>query len=499
MAELPRGAVLIDELPVDTGSGPLVVTVAPNRRQRDIPASPEGFAPTNEPAPAASTWDSVKSTPGEVYSGVTPQVMPGAPPETRSKAFTGGILPFSIDENGKGRFDSDAGILGGLKRAFMTPGDVYSGKIDLNTQEGFDRAMELSSFVTPLSPAVRASPLGVVAPKVKAPPAEALKAAADEGYGAVWKAGVDYATPAVTEMIGGFRTALEKEGILAGSAPKTEAILRKFANPPAGSVVSIKGLEAARRAAQHVAKEGGEPTAATRLIEAIDSFIASADPRSVVAGSGTVAGETITKARANAAAHQRSVAITGHEGRADLRAATTAPDPKLDLTIRQRAGGIIEDQKLAQRFTPEELATLDRLALGGRLRNGLRSVNTLLDGSGGLRSAISGGGLGILTGNPTAVAIGTGVGAAAPVIGSLARLGQNSLSRRALNAVDEATRQRSPLYADIKAAAPMEPASMLGSQAILGLGASTLLRPPATQRRESMEEQLLQLLREGGA
>ena len=439
------------------------------------------------------------TAPGEVYSGVKPQVSP----EARSKAYTGGILPFSIDENGKGRFDSDAGIVGAAKRAFMTPGDVYSRKIDLNTPEGFARAQELGSFLSPVSPAVRASPLGVVAPTVKAPTAEALKAAADKSYNAVWEMGVDYATPAVTKMVGDFRTALEKASTLAESAPRTEGILRRFDNPPAGSVVSTEGLAAARRAAEYVAKDGGseaERTAASRLVEEIDSFIASADPRSVVAGPASTAAETMAKARANAAAQQRSAAITGLEGRADLRAATTAPDPKLDMTNRKLAASVIENSELARRFTPEELASLDRLALGGRLRNGLRSVNTVLEGSGGLGPIISaGGGLGALTGSPTVTAIGTAAVAAAPGVGRLARLGQNALARRALNAADEATRQRSSLYADIKAAAPMEPASMLGSQAILGLGASTLLRPSATPRGESQEERLLRVLREGGA
>ncbi|WNJ88460.1 hypothetical protein [Bosea sp. 685] len=104
--------------------------------------------------------------------------------------------------------------------------------------------------------------------------------------------------------------------------------------------------------------------------------------------------------------------------------------------------------------------------------NGLRTLNNVLAGGDGLRSAAPGG-------------------------GALARLGQNALSQRELDAVDEPTRQRSPLYA--QGAAPMEPASMLGSQAILGLGASTLLRPRPVRPDESLEEQLLRVLREGGA
>ncbi|SFJ54715.1 hypothetical protein SAMN05216304_109135 [Bosea sp. OK403] len=78
MAELPRGATLIDDLPVETGSGPLVITVAPNRRQRDIPAPPEGFTPTNAPAPAPSTWDSVKTTLADVGQALPTGIIKGA-------------------------------------------------------------------------------------------------------------------------------------------------------------------------------------------------------------------------------------------------------------------------------------------------------------------------------------------------------------------------------------------------------------------------------------
>lgn len=92
---------------------------------------------------------------------------------------------------------------------------------------------------------------------------------------------------------------------------------------------------------------------------------------------------------------------------------------------------------------------------------------------------------------------GDGFRSAVPGGGALARLGQNALSQRGPDAIDEATRQHSSLYA--QNAAAMEPASMRGPRAILGLGASTAPRPPATQPGESLEERLLMLLREGGA
>lgn len=58
---LPPGFTLLDDLPSDTGSGPLVVTVRPNRQKpvaSDAPALPEGFsliedAPADMPAPSS--------------------------------------------------------------------------------------------------------------------------------------------------------------------------------------------------------------------------------------------------------------------------------------------------------------------------------------------------------------------------------------------------------------------------------------------------------------
>ncbi|POO56245.1 hypothetical protein [Agrobacterium rosae] len=70
-----------------------------------------------------------------------------AEPET---VFSGSLLPFSKDENGEVSFDSNAGLLGGFKRAFMTPGDAMAGKFDPMSEEGIGRAFE---FATTFSPA----------------------------------------------------------------------------------------------------------------------------------------------------------------------------------------------------------------------------------------------------------------------------------------------------------------------------------------------------------
>lgn len=70
--------------------------------------------------------------------------------------FTSSILPFSKNANGRVSFDSNAGLLGAAKRAFMLPGEVMEGKVDPMSEEGIGRAFEFSSFATP----ARGNPIG---------------------------------------------------------------------------------------------------------------------------------------------------------------------------------------------------------------------------------------------------------------------------------------------------------------------------------------------------
>ncbi len=454
------------------------------------------------PAPAAAMADAGGAAP-DPWADFRP-----AKPEGPSKAFTGGILPFSIDEQGKGKFDTDAGIIGSIKRMVTTPGDVMTGKIDMNTEEGLGRALEMSAGMSPVPPSVRAGRLGVVEPKVAPPTSQALKEAADQGYTAVREMGVDYSPRAVTQMIGGVKVALEKDGILAELAPTTHSIINKFANPPEGAVVTVAGLEAARRAAGLAAKDFAKPAeqlAASRLIDEIDKFIAAADPRSVVAGPAAAAGETLVAARANSAAGKRSDSITGIEERADLRAAAANSGRNLDNTIRQRVADVVLDPKKSRGFNADEIAALEKVVLGDGARNALRNVGNMLGGGGGLGAIVAGGGAGAMSGTMAGAGIGALVGTAVPAVGALARLGQNAMARRALNGVDATTRMRSPLYADSLAALGKQPSDMLIPQTIMGGGGMTALNSlrPTDQRPPISEEDLMsalrQLLADGGA
>lgn len=71
----------------------------------------------------------------------------------KSKAYTGAILPISVDEAGGKHFDPNAGLLGSVLRAVTLPGEAMAGKIDPTSQEGIGRAAEFATVFGGTSPA----------------------------------------------------------------------------------------------------------------------------------------------------------------------------------------------------------------------------------------------------------------------------------------------------------------------------------------------------------
>jgi len=107
----------------------------------------EGAAPANSGMPALP--------PGfELVQPEQQQIKaPIQQPAPEDKSYQGAILPFSVDAAGNKSFDSNAGILGAVKRAVMLPGEAYAGKIDPMSEEGIGRAAEFAGVFGPISPA----------------------------------------------------------------------------------------------------------------------------------------------------------------------------------------------------------------------------------------------------------------------------------------------------------------------------------------------------------
>lgn len=431
--------------------------------------------------------------------------------EPQRPAYSGSFLPISRDAQGNIGFDSNTGIVGSLKRAFTLPGDVATGKVPIHTPEGqynpelIQRSGELAALISPVNPAVRAGDR-VIPGALKAgqrpiypPSAPELKAAGEAGYDAARAAGLDISGNAVAEMARGLQSGLQADrGVIAKTAPKTFAILDELANPPRGGVVTIPGLEAARRGLSDVALEGGtEGFAARRAVRGIDDFMSALNDRALApSSSGATAAEvaaTLRDARGNYAAAQRSNTLTGELDRATTgileraqgRAEATYSGRNLDNAIRQRVASLLERPADLSGFSDAEIAALEAVRKGTLPQNALRGLGNFLGGGGGLGQAVTAGmgaaGGGVLGGAPGAV-----LGAAAPAAtGVLAKLLENALAKRSLSGVDEMVRMNSPLFREmLTAQSPIAPA-FGREEAILRTLLPGLLAPPQQEPRPS--------------
>jgi hypothetical protein len=414
--------------------------------------------------------------PRDLLEGIQPQKM-------------GGILPISTTPDGGWQFDSNAGVVGAVKRAFTLPGDVYTGKVQMNdpttgrtSDEAIQRSMEMGSVFTPINPAVRAGDMAIPgmaqAPqrpaKIAVPTADELRNAASKGYNTARDMGVRYKSSAVADIAGQARMQLEQDGILAELAPKTFKIIDKLTNPPANSSAPLEGVLAARRALKNARMDFTNPTeklAAERAIRVLDDFIGSADEAAVLAGPAAEAAKLVKDSAGNHAAAKRSDLIAGKLDRGDRQAAVANSGLNMDNAIRQRANDILNSEKLQKGFSKFEIEMIRRVAEGDKTRNTVRFVGNLLGGGGGLQASVSGAigaTIGSFIGGPAGAAIGaTGV----PAAGLAMKGVGGGMSRRAMQGVDLATRMRSPLYQDMLLNAPLEPVSTMTPSMLMRGGA----------------------------
>jgi hypothetical protein len=419
---------------------------APIVNQPNAPSQP------SPPAPAGDNWWANSAM---------------ANPDERKTVESGGFLPISRYNDGTWGFDSNAGIVGSIKRAIMLPGDVYTGKVDPMSGEGKDRAMELAGLINPVNPGVRAGDRAIpgmaraMEKRAPAPPTrQQLRAAADGQYKAAREAGVDFSADAVANMAARTQRNLDADGILGELAPKTHSILGKLQAVPASGnpVVSIGGIEAARRAfSKGPGRAFDDPTdreAARVAIQSIDDFLNMARRGEKVPGTAAAAIDTLEAARGNYAASQRSKTLEGITESATRRAAVSNSGQNIDNSLRGRVASALDRPKVIGGFDGTERAALETVAEGTPVRNATRFIGNALAGGGGAGMTalgLGGGAAGAAAGGT----VGAAIGAALPVVGLGARQLANTMTDRALMKVAEQTRTRSPLYQQMLRDTPM--------------------------------------------
>lgn len=370
--------------------------------------------------------------------------------------FKGDFLPVSRDEyGGPVNFDSDAGIVGSLKRAVSAPYDAMQGKFDPLSEEGQARALEAASWMTPMSAASRVNG-GALARKgsfkevaQKAPTRKALQEATDAGYAQARAMGAEFKPQAIAAWADDMARALEKEGRIAENYPEVHRLLAKLKTPPADAKsISLESMEGARRELGRLAgsPDTAKASAATVVQRGLDDFLETLDPSAVVAGTASPekAAQTLKSARGNAAAGFRSDRVTNREYFSDLETKAANSGRNTDNKIRQNLVSLLKNRKESRGISDAERKAIEDIINGRPSKNAARYLGNLLGGGGGLGSAF----LSAATGVGGASAFGPGGAALAaipPVVGATARGIANSMSKKELKALDDLIRSRSPL------------------------------------------------------
>lgn len=360
--------------------------------------------------------------------------------------------------------------------AFGVPGAVIGGASGLLGQAvkevtGSDRAAEGVS----IAPGLLAGVLRP-APRPETPSAFELNAAAGRGYDATRASGVAYEPAAVANWAQGVRNDLYNRGLGDRNAGETNGMLRDIMqtpNPGAGGRVTIdigqmQALRSnLRQKSQEVDAQGRrtpDALAASHVLREIDPFIEN--PGAMGLASGTLAdtaqiGQTLREANANYSASRRSDDLTGSLARGDRgilpraegRAAAANSGTNIDNAIRQQARAMLDRDPRLSAFTDAEIDALRSIRDGTAGRNALRTVGNLLGGGGGLGGMLTGAaGAGVgATFGPYAAAVGAAV---PPLVGRGLKGLENRATRNAVLDLDEATRQRSPLYQQRQANMP---------------------------------------------
>jgi hypothetical protein len=398
--------------------------------------------------------------------------------------FSGSILPMSRYEDGSVKFDSDAGLLGPIKRAFQLPADVMSGKVQINdpmtgrtSDDVIGRASEFAGVFSGANPMVRSGDKAIAGQSRNtykqvpdAPTAIQLKEAGKSGYDAMRATGAEYPAADVAQMAKEAMIKMNSEGFNDVTAPNTFRQLNDLANPPAGAIADINGLHAARKSFGKLGQKFTDPSEQAAGIYAqkyLDDFIRGsgkfdagnqagipADPSGSMGPRRAIAAKLLEEANGNYAAGKRSELIGGMQTSAERRAAAANSGQNIGNTIRSKIASALDQKKKVAGFNADEVKELEGVVHGSKAANATRDASNYLGGGGGL-GALSSTALGATAGTMAAGPMGGIIGAVAPpLLGRALKSSSNKMTENAFKKVDANVRKRSPLYEEMQKQAP---------------------------------------------
>ena len=366
-----------------------------------------------------------------------------------------GVLPYRQTPEGENVLDFDQGLTGLAKRVVTTPRDVMTGKVDPTSRQGMGRMLEAASMMSPVSAGTRAAP--TMNKWNPAPPStRKLKKETAANYKTVEDAGVEYTPQSIKTLMDDTETMLANAGRLEPNNPELYNLLRQLRNDaqqPGAVAIDLPALDSFRQLLSEVAGDPkpGISAAGTLAIKHFDDFLDNTTRSSVLTRPGVgeaeaqAAVETLNTARGNAAAGFRSERLKKLNKNIEQRTSAANSGKNLDNSTRQRLISFMDNANKIRGFNAEEMAVMDKIIDGGKIKNALRYVSNILGGGGGWGQTATAGIAGVAgaTHSPTAAGIGFfGI----PAVGATLKGIENALSKVEMRALNKLVRSRSPLH-----------------------------------------------------
>lgn len=337
------------------------------------------------------------------------------------------------------------GVVESVKSAVTLPGDVYSGKtqVDPSNPEFIGRTLDLAGVGMPMSPAARIGEKAIAgvgkASVRETPPIPTVEAIGDKStqqFNSAKNMGVKIDPAAVTDIGTQVEQKLQSMGIHEEHAPTTYKTLERLRNPPADSTATISDLHNLRQAFGNASGNFAYPkdtVGGSIGIKTLDKFLADIPEKAIVAGDAPAASATLKDAIGNAAAEFSANRVGARFTKAE-NAANRSRGTGFDDSIRTKLAPILDNKANQRGLTAQEIAQVQKIHDGTVPTNVAKAL-----GKFGVKGALS---LMLHTG----AAMGTG-GATIPVAigGTVARKVADALSRRQANKLDEMIRARSPM------------------------------------------------------
>jgi hypothetical protein len=273
------------------------------------------------------------------------------------------------------------GLLGSVQSGVTLPRDVYQGKVDPLSQEGIERAIDLTAL-TALPSAGR--PMAYRAPGA-IPTAAELGDATTQAYQKVHSMGLELKPQPVETLATQIEQELSNKGITPRNAGPIYDALGTLKNPPAGAVITSRGFDNLRKEMVQATQssDGSMRTGGGTVIGALDNYLANLPQSHVISGDAQAAAAQFKIARENFKATKRMNIVEGKENLGELNSATANAGQNADNAMRQSFKQMIRPDKygktLAEKegFNAEEIASINQIARGGPVNNTLRFLGKL--------------------------------------------------------------------------------------------------------------------------